>query len=84
MKLLEIIIYNGISPTYDLVYQDLLLLLGFLILTMAIEAGAFWFIFRKKVIGEEGSLMLFKMIMIILVLNFVTFLFGAAIYMAVS
>jgi hypothetical protein len=45
-ELIRILIANGTSPWMDQVYQDLALMIGFLILTMFIEAGAFWLLFR--------------------------------------
>lgn len=83
MRIPDWIILNGISPTYGEVYQDWVLLLGFLLLTIIVEAGAFWFIFEEKFTGDEAKWMFFKMIVVIAVLNFLTFLIGAAIYLAV-
>lgn len=79
MNLLEILINNSISPAYDEVFLDLGLTFFYLVMTIVIECGAFYFYFRKKetqTIADHVGL--------IFVMNVVTFMIGAILYILIE
>ena len=74
-------ILNGTAPTYDGVYQNALLMLGFLVLTILVEAAGFWILYRKKA-AKDAEFPLYDMLCWIVVLNIITFFIGGIIYLS--
>jgi len=72
----RIYIFDGIAPTYD--FSNTLIVLGFEILTLAIELGLFYFLFRKQLDSQTMK----KALLAIYGANITTFFVGAILYSA--
>ena len=73
----NLIIFDGIIPTYD--FSNTLIVLGFEILTILIEVSVFYMFFHKKM--DKNTLS--KALLTIYGINLLTFFVGATIYTSI-